>query len=225
MSFTDTELDANYSTTDPTVGILINSGDRTSRNSQNLLPSTSITTIVATLKTKKVVPQPTDIGYETKVQDFISNINKEYTFYYDRYKYILNVLFTNIRSGYNTSTNNVTADLSQTITANLAKVNTLNTKLNDLIQIIRGITDNMNSTSTSMDANVNALNVKMATNQQNLLKQNNIIKSNQATVKIRKEMVKFTEEKARYNDNLLKMYSFLNIIALGLLFYIYRAAE
>ena len=224
MSFTDTELDANYSTTDPTVGILINSGDRTARDTKNMLTSTAITTIVSTLKTKKVIPQPANAGYEPKIQIFITNVNDEYTFYYNRYKYALTTLFTNIRSGYN-SLNNSSSPQSQSVNTYLAMVNKLNTKLNDLIQIIKGITDDMNSNATTMNTSVNALNTTMTAKQQSLLEQNNIIKSNQATVKIRKEMVKFTEEKARYNDNLLKMYSFLNIVALGLLFYIYRAAE
>jgi hypothetical protein len=54
--------------------------------------------------------------------------------------------------------------------------------------------------------------------------QNNIISSSEAATKIRKEMVKYTEEKANYSDNLLKLYSFLNIITLGLLVYVYKAA-
>jgi len=224
MSFTDTELDANYSTTDPTVGILINSGDRTARDSKNMLTSTAVTTIVSTLKTKKVIPQPANAGYEPKIQIFITTVNDEYTFYYNRYKYALTTLFTNIRSGYN-SLNNSISPQSQSVNTYLTMVNKLNTKLNDLIQIIKGITDDMNSNATTMNTSVNTLNTSMTAKQQSLLEQNNIIKSNQATVKIRKEMVKFTEEKARYNDNLLKMYSFLNIVALGLLFYIYRAAE
>ena len=38
-------------------------------------------------------------------------------------------------------------------------------------------------------------------------------------------MVKYSEEKARHTDNLLKLYSFLNVVALGLLVYIYKAAN
>jgi len=38
-------------------------------------------------------------------------------------------------------------------------------------------------------------------------------------------MVKFSEEKNRYSANLLKLYSFLNVVALGLLVYVYKAAE
>ena len=58
-----------------------------------------------------------------------------------------------------------------------------------------------------------------------LINQGEIIKSSQGVTKINKEMMKYTEEKGRYTDNLLKMYSFLNIVTFGLLIYIYRAAN
>ena len=48
--------------------------------------------------------------------------------------------------------------------------------------------------------------------------------SNDAVTKIQKEMVRYTEEKGRRTDNLLNMYSFLNIFALGMLIYVYKAA-
>jgi hypothetical protein len=65
----------------------------------------------------------------------------------------------------------------------------------------------------------------MLENKDKMEKQGNMIRSNQASSNIQKEMVKYTEEKARYNDNLLKVYSFLNIVALGVLLYVYKAAE
>jgi hypothetical protein len=49
--------------------------------------------------------------------------------------------------------------------------------------------------------------------------------SNEASTKLKKEMVKYTEEKGRYSDNLLRLYSFLNMVALGLLVYVYRASK
>jgi uncharacterized coiled-coil DUF342 family protein len=58
-----------------------------------------------------------------------------------------------------------------------------------------------------------------------LAEQNAIITSNESATKLRKEMVKYTEEKGRYSGNLLKLYSFLNIVALGLLVYVYRASN
>ena len=54
---------------------------------------------------------------------------------------------------------------------------------------------------------------------------NKILASSDATNILNKEMVKYTEEKARYNNNLLKLYSFMNIVALGLLVYVYKSAN
>ena len=56
-----------------------------------------------------------------------------------------------------------------------------------------------------------------------LAQQNKIISSSDAVTKLNKEMVKYTEEKNRYTENLLKTYSVLNIVALGLLIYIYKS--
>ena len=55
--------------------------------------------------------------------------------------------------------------------------------------------------------------------------QNKIISSTEGAIKIKKEMVKYTEEKARHSDNLLKLYGFLNIVVVGLLVYIYKASS
>jgi CHAT domain-containing protein len=98
-------------------------------------------------------------------------------------------------------------------------------KLNDLIQIIQSITNDIFTSSKTMDSATTTMASTMLSNKQKLQRQNAILRSNQASKKIYKEMVSYTEEKARYTDNLLKVYSFLNIIAVGLLLYIYKAAD
>ena len=81
----------------------------------------------------------------------------------------------------------------------------------------------MNSSSELKD-DITRFTRELKDAKEKLEKQNDIIQSNEATMRIKKEMVKYTEEKARYSDNLLKMYSFLNVVALGLLVYVYKAA-
>lgn len=44
-----------------------------------------------------------------------------------------------------------------------------------------------------------------------------------AEVDVSERMMAFTKEKARANRNLIALYSFLNLVALGMLFYVYRA--
>jgi hypothetical protein len=44
-----------------------------------------------------------------------------------------------------------------------------------------------------------------------------------AEVDVSERMMAYTKEKARANRNLIALYSFLNLVALGMLFYVYRA--
>ena len=60
--------------------------------------------------------------------------------------------------------------------------------------------------------------------QKKLAEQNAVLNSSEATMQLNKQMVKYTEEKARRSNNLLQLYGFLNVVVLGLLVYVYRAA-
>jgi len=217
-SFTDTELNASF-----TEGILPQSVSSSDRVSNGLLSTTAVSSQIAALKQSGVIPPLTQNieVYQGKVKKLLEQSQKEYQFYNDRYKYSLNQLFNNIRSGYNATTVDAQAAVQKHLTLSTG----LNMKLNDSIQLMKGISDDMIATSTAMQTELEALNKKMKGDKERLDYQSKIITSNDASGKIHKEMVKFTEEKARYNDNLLKVYSFLNVVAIGLLFYIYRAAE
>jgi hypothetical protein len=50
-----------------------------------------------------------------------------------------------------------------------------------------------------------------------------MLKSQDALVQIRKRMVEYTMEKNNSASNLLALYGFLNIVAIGLLIHSYRA--
>jgi len=76
-----------------------------------------------------------------------------------------------------------------------------------------------------MKKDISEFNDTIQQQQQKLENQNALISSTEASAKIKKQMVKYTEEKTRRTDNLLKLYSVLNIVALGLLVYIYKAAD
>jgi hypothetical protein len=82
----------------------------------------------------------------------------------------------------------------------------------------------MLKSSDILESEIRAFNKQITDQQQKLQEQNKIISSSEATTRINKQMVKFTEEKARYSDNLLKLYSFMNIVALGLLVYVYKSS-
>lgn len=216
-SFTDTELMASFPN-----GILSDS-DGLSRNASGALDDQAVASIVRSLKRSAIVPPliPNLDAYNQKVSIFIANCRKEYRYYDDRYKYSLTRLFNMIRTSYDTNT----IDVQNTIKKYLDSTTKLNKKLNDLIQITTAITADMMQLSDGMEADIKEYNTRMEIQKGKLAEQGRIISSNQGAAKIKKEMVKYTEEKARYTDNLLKVYSFLNIIALGLLVYIYKAAN
>ena len=101
----------------------------------------------------------------------------------------------------------------------------LNSKLISLSKIINDITAEFLKMKTANEVEINKFNDEIVKNQKNLIEQNNIISSNQSKVLLHKEMVKYTEEKNKYTDNLLKVYSVLNIVVLGLLVYVYKSVN
>jgi hypothetical protein len=220
---TDTELSATYGD-GVKVGVLPNVPNSSSeRDDRGKLLPTTISSIVTNLKSMGLIPSPAGVSPEVfiqKQQALIQNLQLEYCFYESRYKYALDKLFSAISSGYlSGSTDNKT-----NIESYLSKTKMLNTRLNDLTQIMNGITENMLSTSDSIVNEIEKFNGRIKKQRDKLDAQNQIIMKGDATTNIHKEMVKYTEEKAKYTDNLLNLYSFLNIVALGLLVYVYKAA-
>ena len=180
-----------------------------------ILKSTVVDTIVLNLKNSGIIPTVTantDL-FIKKQNDLMQNVKSEYCFYYSRYSYSLQKLLKAI-SDSNTVNINKYLDSTQS----------LNKKMNDLIQIINGVNGELLLSNTHMTQEVKKFDDEIKQLHTKLVNQNKIISSNEAVNKLNKEMVKYTEEKSRYTNNLLKMYSVLNIVALSLLVYVYKSA-
>jgi hypothetical protein len=221
---TDSELSATFG--DATnVGVLPGSPNPSSdRDAKGKLTQTTLSTIVTQLKSSGKIPSSTSYTPEEfikKQQAMIQSLQLEYCFYESRYKYALDKVFNAIRDGYLTNT----SDKKAIVERYLDSTKMLNLRLNDLTQIMNAITEHMLTTSDNIQEEIIRYNKQIQAQKASLEKQNKIINSGEATTNIRKEMVKYTEEKAKYTDNLLKLYSFLNIVTLGLLVYIYKAAD
>ena len=220
---TDTELSASYDGgSNP--GVLPAAPNGSSdRDDKGKLLQTTISTIITNLKNIGIIPSPSgsppDV-FVQKQQALIQNLQAEYCFYESRYKYALDKLFTAISSGYLSGT----PENKASVQSYLSKTKMLNIRLNDLTQIMNGITENMLSTSDSIANEIAEFNKRIKMQKEKLDAQNKIINTGEATTNIRKEMVKYNEEKGKYTDNLLNLYSFLNVVALGLLVYVYKAA-
>lgn len=160
-------------------------------------------------------------AYTAKVNVLLDSAKKEYCFYESRYRASLNYLFTAIRN----AASNPSAEAKQVVQTRLQTTQALNRKVNDLIQILNAATDKMMRSSTTLQSEIETFNRRLREQRDKLEQQNEILHSNEAAMKLQKEMVQYSEQKARYSDNLLKLYSFLNVVALGLLVYVYKAAD
>ena len=225
MASTDTDLNQTYSN-DNKPGLLPSSPPSASdRDSTGILKQEVIANIVKSLKSQGIIPAlaVTD-DYESFVlrqDELLKNIDAEYVFYESRYKTALNNLFNTIREGYL----NNTADIQYVIQSKLAISQNLNKKLNDLTQIINGVTEDMLASTSDLEGKIKTFDKQNKEHQIKLQEQNKIITSSQATTELNKQMVKFTEQKSKYSNNLLGLYSFLNVVALGLLVYVYKSSN
>jgi len=221
MASTDSELNELYPK-----GLLPGSAPSASdRDANGILTEKTVNNIVIKLKSEGIIPTLQGSGsYESFVsrqETLINNIKAEYDFYESKYETALNNLFNSIREGYD---NNTTENITR-INNNLTTTQNLNKKLNDLTQIINGITGYMLSSTSGLETQIRTFDNLIRDKQDKLQKQNRIITSSQATTELNKEMVKFTEQKSKYSNNLLGLYSFLNVVALGLLVYVYKSSN
>ena len=192
------------------------------RDGNGMLTANAVSSILQTLKTSNAIPVATASNAEAYVArqtEFLRKVKAEYCFYDSRYKFCLEKLFAAVRQGYQ----NNSREAETLIQKYLLSTQTFNQRVNDLTQIMNAITEDGLRASNNINQDIKDFNAKIQEQKKKLAEQRALITSSQATTTIRKQMVKYTEEKARRSDNLLKMYGFLNVVAIGLLVYIYRA--
>ena len=232
-SMTDTSLQAPYTSTNGSPSLMgsanVASAERTERG---LLTPTATLTAVKALKAQGLIPTPPTItsnsvsetgpieAYMKQDQDFVANLKAEYCYYDGRYRYALQQLIKGLQQGYTDS--NTTNQ--QSIQNYLKLTQGLNRTLNDMTQLVNQITQQRRQETKDQSTSINSLNQELVSRGNQLGAQNDILQKEQGAANLYKEMVKFTREKANYTNNMLALYSFLNITALGLLFYIYRSA-
>ena len=230
---TDTALQAPYTSTNGSPSLMgsanVASAERTDRG---LLTPTATLTAVKALKAQGLIPTPPTItsnsvsetgpieAYMKQDQDFVANLKAEYCYYDGRYRYALQQLIKGLQQGYTDS--NTTNQ--QSIQNYLKLTQGLNRTLNDMTQLVNQITQQRRQETKDQSTSINSLNQELVSRGNQLGAQNDILQKEQGAANLYKEMVKFTREKANYTNNMLALYSFLNITALGLLFYIYRSA-
>jgi hypothetical protein len=148
----------------------------------------------------------------------MNNLKSEYCFYEQRYAYSLKQFL-------NAATLQQTQGSAAAAQANnwLELTQQLNKRTNSVLQILTMLPEvQMNELSTNqnnMTKVSNDLNAKLHAVQASYARLN----SNDAVLESQKEMVRYTEEKNHYNHNRLILWTAMNILALGAIFYVYRA--
>jgi hypothetical protein len=156
-----------------------------------------------------------------KKEDLLmEDIKHEFCFNYIRYKYSLTRLFDAIVS---TSTGTTLTDTQKNdIQSKLDRAKKFNQNLNDLVQINNYIAKKRSEEMGTQNQNINALNSSITTTFNKLQSNNALLKREDAVAELRKRMTEFSQEKNLSANNLLALYGFLNLVSIGLLFYIYR---
>lgn len=232
MALTDADMNAIYGTLE-NPGIIPPDGfPSSSLTDSGLLTSESLKSTVNSLMATGRIPRPaeqvegTANGQGTKVDDFLkkdkeftSALKAEYCFYDSRYKYALRLLIEKLQEGY-TASNQQNAQLIQTY---LQTTNGLNRRLNHITQLCNAIAQNRTQYSQAKNSSISDLNGELSSRSKKLAEQNKILSSQQASTLLLKDMAKYSKEHVDSTNNILSLYTFMNIIVLGLLFYLYRS--
>lgn len=159
-------------------------------------------------------------GQENPAGDFASkskvlreNIKKEYCFYYKRYIWAMQTILTDAT---NTSrpVDPVLKEAAQS----------LNTKLNTILLVMKALVNSrLNTLETYYgDKGVNRLNGDLDTARRNLKDHSKQLQKNDMNTDIQSSMIEYSLEKNSSSRNLLAIYGFMNLVAVGLLFYLYK---
>lgn len=161
--------------------------------------------------------------FANKAAALRKNIQTEYCFYHKRYLYILQeILMTAATLG--SPSDRLPPDY---ITKKEMTVK-INSKLNQILQVLQSLVNSRQSSLKGYygtETGVNKLNHELDTTRSELIRHSEILKKNDLEKETMAAMIEYSLEKNSSSRNLLGIYVFMNIVAAGLIFYLYRSAE
>lgn len=146
--------------------------------------------------------------------ELYNRLQEEYCFYEQRYKYALR-RFLELATSRNPSDNSA----AQTM---LKHTKTLNLRLNSVLEVMNYLAATrvpvINDNKSDINKRNKDINDKMARLRANYA----MLSKDNAVITTQKEMVRYTEEKNNYTANQIALWGALNVVALGVIFYVYR---
>jgi len=250
-SNTETITFANFATvylgTSPNLECLPTSGGFTSgvNAATGIVNDDTLNTEITKLLTTFAANPPTSANQsnENQAATFATNSKKlrtalqtEYCYYYKRYVFGLTQVLNTAKEASAITESTAIVGSNPSITYNSAKITTqtINSKLNQLIQIMQKLQETRFKSLTGTDDSyyskfsssaANSLNGKLQAQQESLAAQSALLQSGSFNDDVKQSMIDYTLEKNSSSRNLLAVYGFMNIVAVGLLFYIYKASK
>lgn len=160
-------------------------------------------------------------AFSEKNAAFMQSVAAEYCFYESRYRYAVTQLATALKEAYESGN----SAKNQAIDNYLQATKALNQKLNDLTQIVQEIVKQRMAISKQAGDSAATMSNEMTEKSKKLMKQMDMLSKDDSKEELYKEMIRYSEQKVRRTDNLLSLYSFLNIVLLSALVYVYRSAS
>lgn len=155
---------------------------------------------------------------ETILPASIGNITNEYCFYYKRYTYSLQQLLiyaANVREPRNRYEYDQQQQTNRYQIRLKENTQQLNSILNQILQILQAVI--YKSGSSMPDYYQSA--------RDRLLSEMRKLENTDIEKDAKKSMLDYTVEKNSASRNLLSMYGFLNVVAIGMLVYLYRSSK
>lgn len=181
--------------------------------SKSRATSIDVTEFVGVRATDETQPNPAkDFAENAKI--LRQTIKEEYCYYYSRYNWGLNKILVS-----------ATQQGSAVDPAFKAGVQKLNITLNVILAVMKGMVNNrmtsLQEYSSNSENGVNSLNSELERARISLQQDSGMLQANDLNSDIQSSMIEFSLEKNESSRNMLAMYGFMNIVAVGLLFYLY----
>jgi hypothetical protein len=182
-------------------------------------PAASVSASAASATTP--ISQKDIAAFSEKNAAFMQSVAAEYCFYESRYRYAVTQLAAALKEAYESGN----SAKNQAIDNYLQATKALNQKLNDLTQVVQEIVKQRMTISKQASDSAAAMSNEMTEKSKKLMKQMDMLSKDDSKEELYKEMIRYSEQKVRRTDNLLSLYSFLNIVLLSALVYVYRSAS
>jgi hypothetical protein len=172
----------------------------------------------AAVQSGAVANSKTSVSY-----DLLYSLNYEYCYWVKVYRVILGDYMLTTNSPAGTPASFTAANKTEQQRKLINQLNAINLRLVDITAITTKIATTQTAALATMNASVNSFLTNIQGNTERLNTQGAELSSADVQSKLRSRMLDYSEEKNAYANQLLSLYGFANLIALGLLFYIYKS--